>query len=308
MTPAMIDSVRIRGFRSLKDVEISGLPQAAVMIGANGSGKSNFIRFFEMLSYMLRWQRLGEFVGRHGGADDQLYGGNDLTPRMDAEITLRTERGRNDYRFALAYAHPDRFFFTEEAFRFHRYDLPYTEPPWQFLGSGHGEAMLVKAAQAREFPDGINKTTARVIVNLLRSCAVHQFHNTSNTSSFKKKCDVTDNNYLRSDGGNLAAILYRLEQEDVKRYNMICRHIGRMLPVFDKFALTESYGKILLGWKAKGLDKTLGAHLSSDGSLRLFALITLLNLPSEMPAGRDPARRTGTWAAPGGGNSDRWDD
>lgn len=282
MTPATIDSVRIRGFRSLKDVEISGLPKAAVMIGANGSGKSNFIRFFEMLSWMLRAQRLGEFVGRHGGADDQLYGGTAVTPRMDAEITLQTEQGRNDYRFALAHAHPDRFLFTEEAFRFQRADLPYTEPPWQSFDGGHRESKLVEAAQAQEFSEVINRDTARVIVHLLRSCAVHQFHDTSDRSSLKMNWDVTENYSLRSDGGNLAPILYRLEQEDVRRYNLICRHIGRMLPVFDRFILNESYGKIYLRWQAKGMDKTIGAHLTSDGSLRLFALITLLNLPSEM--------------------------
>ena len=75
MNAARIESVRIKGFRSLADVELSGLGGVAVMIGANGSGKSNFIRFFEMMSWMLRSRRLGEFVRKHGGADDQLYGG-----------------------------------------------------------------------------------------------------------------------------------------------------------------------------------------------------------------------------------------
>ena len=283
MTPATIDSVRIRGFRSLKDVEISGLPKAAVMIGANGSGKSNFIRFFEMLSWMLRAQQLGEFVGRHGGADDQLYGGNALTPRMDAEITLRTEQGRNDYRFALEYAHPDRFLFTEEAFRFHRAGIEVpTEPRWEYLTIGHGESMIVEAAQSYGYSEEVNTTTARVVVNLLRSCAVHQFHDTSFRSSLKMNWDITENHSLRSDGGNLAPILHRLEREDLARYNLICRHIRRMLPVFERFVLNESYGKVYLRWQAQGMDKTIGAHLTSDGSLRLFALITLLNLPGEM--------------------------
>ena len=44
-----IDYVRIRGFRSFSDIEIDGLPRVAVLIGANGSGKSNFIRFFEAM-------------------------------------------------------------------------------------------------------------------------------------------------------------------------------------------------------------------------------------------------------------------
>ena len=53
MSAGRIESVRIRGFRSLADVELSNLQNANVLIGANGSGKSNFIRFFEMMSWML---------------------------------------------------------------------------------------------------------------------------------------------------------------------------------------------------------------------------------------------------------------
>ena len=80
----------------------------------------------------------------------------------------------------------------------------------------------------------------------------------------------------------MAAILYRLEHEDRHRFDLICRHIGRILPGFDRFVIEPSYGKVLLRWKAKRTDKTFGAHLTSDGSLRLFALVTLLNLPPEM--------------------------
>ena len=295
MDTAMIESVRIRGFRSLADVEISGLPRAAVLIGANGSGKSNFIRFFEMLSWMIKSRKLGEFIVSHGGADDQLFGGNRVTPRMEATIRLRTGGGTNDYRFALSHAHPDRSFFSEESLRYSASAYP-TEAKWQHLGSGHQEAMIVEMAQSgrqnvlemestrgesNEFLD-VNRTTARVITNLLRNCAVFHFHDTSDKSSFKMRWDATDNNYLRSHGGNLAAVLRRLEREDVRRYEMICRHIGRILPVFDRFAIEESYGKVYLRWKAKWTDKTFGAHLTSDGSLRFFALVTLLNLPPEM--------------------------
>ena len=77
-------------------------------------------------------------------------------------------------------------------------------------------------------------------------------------------------------------MLYRLEQQDVQRYELICRHIGRVLPGFERFAIEEDYGRVLLRWKAKWTSKTIGAHLTSDGSLRFFALVTLLNLPPEM--------------------------
>lgn len=279
MSAGRIESVRIRGFRSLADVELSGLQNANVLIGANGSGKSNFIRFFEMRSWMLRSRRLAEFVGLQGGADDQLFGGNRVTPRMEAELALRTEAGRNDYRFALAHAHPDRFVFTEEAFRFSATDYP-TEARWQHTSSGEPEASIVGVAQGP--PPGVNQTTARVIVHLLKSCHVFQFHDTSDTSNFKRRWDVEDNKHLRTDGGNLAAVLYRLEQEDIERFELISRHVRRVLPVFDRFHVDESYGKVSLRWKTIGADKSIGAHLTSDGSLRFFALVTLLNLPLEM--------------------------
>ena len=278
--PAAIDAVRIKGFRSLADVELTDLPNATVLIGANGSGKSNLIRFFEMVSWMLRSQRLGEFVERNGGADDQLFGGSRVTPRIEAEIFLRADRGRDDYRFTLTHAHPDRFFFAEEAFRFSDAALP-TVAPWQYLDSGQREAQLPEAAGVWEHP-GVNPQTARVLLRLLRSCAVYQFHDTSHYSNLKKSWDASENYRLRSDAGNLAAVLYRLEQEDSRRYKFICLQIARVLPDFDRFDIAERYGKVILRWRPKWGDKTIGAHLTSDGSLRFFALATLLNLPPEM--------------------------
>ena len=277
---ATIESVHIRGFRSLADVRIDGLPQVSVLIGANGSGKSNLIRFFELLTWMLKSRRLAEFVARQGGADDQLFRGRRVTPLIEATVSIRTPQGRNDYQFALAWSQGDRFIFTEEALRFSGIGHE-TEAPWQPLGSAHDEARIVEAAQGAGSA-AVNATTARTILHLLRECAVYQFHDTSDASRFMERWDVQDCAQLRSHGGNLAAILLRLEREDLRRYELICRQIGRILPVFDRFDITDAYGKALLRWKPKGSDKTIGAHLTSDGSLRFFALVTLLNLPPQM--------------------------
>ena len=282
MPASMIESVHVRGFRSLSDVKISGLPQATVLIGANGSGKSNIMRFFEMLSWMLRTQRLGEFIASQGGADDQLFRGNRVTPKIEAEIAIQTTSARNEYGFKLSYAHPDRFIFSEEAFRFSEHDYP-TEAPWQYLDSGHLEAKIIEASQPfGYYYTNFYSTSASAIVNLLRNCSVYQFHDTSDASAFKNNWQVSEGHQLRRHGGNLAAVLYRLEQQDIKRYELICRQIGRILPGFDRFVLEEDYGRVLLRWKAKWSDKTFGPHLTSDGSLRFFALVTLLNLPAEM--------------------------
>ena len=278
--PPMIESLRVRGFRSLADTELSGLPPAAVLIGPNGSGKSNVLRFLNLLRYMLRHRRLGRFVERQGGAGDQLFGGAETTDRITAEVTLKIGCERYDYRFVLEYAHPDRFFFGEEAFR-RRSNGYLVANGWQDLGSGHREANLVLAAQSREFPH-LDQSAAAEIVPVLRRSVVFQFHNTDDQSPFRQNCDVSYGDRLFIHGGNLAAVLYRMEREDFRRYDRICRYIGRILPGFAGFDIEENRGKVALRWQNDWSDYSFGAHLTSDGSLRLFALVTLLNMSPEM--------------------------
>ena len=284
MNTTKLESVRIRGFRSLANVELSNLPNAAVLIGANGSGKSNFMRFFEMLN-AIGFRRLSDFVEIQGGADDQLYGGNRDTSQLDAEITFRTDVGRYGYQVKLSYAHPDRFYFDREAFQF-KPQSSHPEARWHYIESGYRETALVQAAHLHDDPDDPryvgHAQPASAIVDLLRNSGVYQFHDTSDRSDFKKLWDAEDKARLRGNGGNLAAILHRLDREETRRYELICRHIGRILPGFDRFDIDEIYGKVLLRWRAKWTGKTFGAHLTSDGSLRFFALVTLLNLPPEM--------------------------
>ena len=274
-----LESVAVRGFRSLADVELSDLGDVTVLIGANGSGKSNVIRFFEMLSWMLRSRNLEQFVALQGGADDQLYMGNKVTPRMEATLRLKTPEGANEYSLALSYGAPDRFVFTEERLRFSRDDTE-GQAPWQSLGSGHTEARIHSATQG-DLPE-VNSTTARVIRRLLQGCATFQFHDTSTRSSMKQRWDVSDNRSLRSDGGNLAAVLLRLQDDYPDRFEWVQENVRRVLPSFDHFVLEEEHGRIFLRWRGTASDKTIGAHLTSDGSLRFFALVTLLNLPPEM--------------------------
>ncbi len=146
--------------------------------------------------------------------------------------------------------------------------------------------MIVETAQSRSICnvslESLNALAASLIAKLLPDCYAYQFHDTSDASHFKQRWDVEENARLLNHGGNLVAVLHRLEREDIRRYELICRHISRMLPGFDRFAIVESFGKVSLRWQAKWTDKTFGAHLTSDGSLRMFALVTLLNLPPEM--------------------------
>lgn len=266
-----IQRVTIEGFRSLAKIENLELPQLTVLIGSNGAGKSNFIRFFEMLSWMLKSQKLQEFVATHGAGDDQFFMGARKTPRIHGELRIETDKGYNDYCFDLAHLSAgDSVLLMEEAYRYSD-RTRRSEANWTLLEAPSKEASL--PAQ--------QNTTARTIVRLLRQCSTFQFHDTSASASLHNKWDVEEGIRLRSDGGNLAAVLYDLHEKDLTRYKHIVRQIQRVLPTFDDFVLEPVAGRVLLRWKSKFSDKIFGAHLTSDGSLRLFCLLTLLNMPDE---------------------------
>lgn len=68
-----MDRICIKGYKSFKELDIN-LNKINVLIGSNGSGKSNFLSFFEFLNRLYE-QNLNEFVALNGGMDKVLHKG-----------------------------------------------------------------------------------------------------------------------------------------------------------------------------------------------------------------------------------------
>ncbi len=272
-TAGRIESIHIKGFRSLADVKLDNMPNPMVLLGANGSGKSNVLRFFEMLTEIYHG-RLAPFILRHGGADDQLLGGQRQTKQIDTIVWFRTGLGANKLSFTLTPASEDRLAVASEEFRSTTHDGRDDE---SYSASSGNESTIYKFYHLSKSDWRLKAAT-----DFLRDCSHYQFHDTSGDSPIQKRWDVEDNHRLLSHGGNLAPVLLRLMEMDLPRYRLICAHIRRMMPEFDDFEIEVNYGKTLLRWRPQSTNKTMGAHLTSDGTLRCFCLVTLLNLPNDM--------------------------
>lgn len=270
-----IEYVEIEGFRSLAQVQRLDLPALTLLVGANGAGKSNFLRFFEMLGWMLKTQKLQEFVLQQGGGADLCFAGGADAPRIRAELGVLSAAGRHAYRFTLApvvanntvYLQDEAYCCTPAA----------STPLWHALQGDGREAELVIATASTE-----DRACVRALVHVLRESRLYQFHDTSPTAALRRGWDEGDNARLRSDGANLAPLLWNLLNNDFRYYKEIVERIRRVLPVFDDFVLEPQFGKLTLRWKSRYSDKTFVPHLTSDGSLRLFCLVTLLSLPPEL--------------------------
>ncbi|MCZ0955121.1 MAG: AAA family ATPase, partial [Rhodospirillaceae bacterium] len=176
--PSRIHSVHIEGFRSLADIGFRPRPGVTVLLGANGAGKSNILRFFEMMRWMLREHRLARFVSAEGGADDQLFRGSAVTKRIAAAVNIREDEkpDRNlRYRFELAYAHPDRLVFANEEATYSWLDTN-VHSSWGNSAGGYSEAELYFAANSERTEE--TSQCARTVVDLLGTSLVFQYHDT----------------------------------------------------------------------------------------------------------------------------------
>ncbi len=276
----ILTKLELSGFKTIRNLPDNfSFGQINVLIGANGAGKSNFISFFKMLSWMTGSDfGLGEFVARSGGANSLLHDGARVTPMMQASLTIKTSGGLNDYHIRLSHAAQDTLIFNEEKYRFSD-SKRQSIAKWTELGAGHKECELRHEAR-------INKT-AQTILHLLQQFKVYQFHNTSETARVRQTWDLTNNKFLLEDAANLAPFLLRLQKAEPKAYRRIVETIRQIAPFFDDFVFEPDYGKILLQWHERDTEKDLvfAAHQASDGMLRVIALVTLLLQPTNnLPA------------------------
>jgi len=283
LAAAQLNSIRISGFTSLVDFELDNVPPAGLLIGVNGTGKTNLLKAFEMLSCGMRSVGLEGFAARHGGADGLLHYGSETTPAIRGEIVLRTEHGFCEYSFTISHRPPDRLAFTEEALRLRGEDKAI-EGSWSAShDEGSNTSAVIEAMRSHELGDR-TAGAAHAVAEFLRNSVVHRFRDTSARSGFRTGWDADDNAMLRADGWNLVAVLRRIEREDPELYERICRGLSGVLPDFDRFDIACEGGTALLRWKAKSSGRIFDGQDTSDGNLCVFALLTFLALrPTMLP-------------------------
>lgn len=250
--------IKIEGYKSIKQVELE-IKNINILIGENGAGKSNLMSIFDLIE-AIREYELQTYVNLQGGMSSILYNGWKSTRNCYLEIF------RDKYMFysRISADNADTCFLSQQGV----YDV----------AEGHN---LYAADGFRELKDdGVVKR-----LRLLDDIGVYHFHDTSVTSLMKANCDINDNIELASDGRNIAAILYRIMQNDVETYQYIVRMVQLVAPYFKDFLLRVNPlkgEKIRLEWLKRECNMPFGAEHLSDGTLRFICIVTLLCLPEEM--------------------------
>jgi predicted ATPase len=235
-----------------------------VLIGSNGSGKTNFISLFKMLQNMVDGN-LQSYVTKHGGPNAFLFFGSKTTERL----TVKFFFGENGYQFTLVPTADDRLMFEGEWFY-------WSGCGNKRVGGGYFESKWKEGSRYR-----IDTYVKPILEN--QKWRVYHFHDTSDSAMVKQIHGINDNIEFATDARNLAAFLYRLKQTEENSYKQIVRTIRLVAPFFDDFILRPNPLKpdsIRLEWKDINSDIPFLASQLSDGTLRFICLTTLLLQPS----------------------------
>src|SRR5215471_5191067 len=209
MASSELDFITVKGFKSISSIEKLALRPINILIGANGSGKSNFIEIFSLL-HAMREGRLQQYVRKAGGAEQLLHFGSKATDQIEIHISF--EKQVNQYRVLLRPTDDDSLYPTDEHTYFWdkaNYARPYDEP---LSPGGNGLEAGISTPHASRIADWI-----RHRLGLWR---LYHVHDTSSNSPMRKTAKLHDNEFLRPDGSNLPAFLYLLKAKYPEAYRL----------------------------------------------------------------------------------------
>jgi predicted ATPase len=265
-----LDTLTIRGFKSIRELDGFELKDLNVFVGANGSGKSNLISFFRMLQALIE-ETLDDFVRDNGGISDLLHNGRKTTQKMEFE----TRFGSRGYRFSIKPGPGEGFALANES----RYYDGGRTGWWDLGSSGDSSSLLVKEAKGKSH----DSQYSRPVYNAISAWKIYHFHDTGINAPMRHAEIVEDNKSLRFDASNIGPFLLRLRNEKHSFYDEILNACRLVAPYFDDFLLDEQTlgpkTKVALSWKSKGSDYPMQPYHLSDGSIRFICLATALMQP-----------------------------
>ncbi|HVA97508.1 MAG TPA: AAA family ATPase [Bacteroidia bacterium] len=253
-----MDYIEINGYKSIKNVRVDLAP-INILIGANGSGKSNFISFFDFLNRLYN-RKLNEYIALKGGDNKILHKGKKNTDTI--AFKMEFGNGQNGYSARLQ-SGTDGFVFLRE-------NLIYKGNPRDISRAGN-EANIkttdnYRAPYVKKYLSGLRK---------------YHFHDTSLNSPFAQYSNIeNDTYYFYEDGMNLAAFMHNIHEINKIVYNRIIKNIQSIAPYFSNFYFAPNKeNNVRMQWTDKYSDVVFGANDLSDGTLRFIALSVLFLQP-----------------------------
>lgn len=271
-----IENITIKGFKSIENLVDLPMKSLNVLVGGNGSGKSNFVEVFRMINAMASGN-FERFVLERGGCHSFLHKGLTVAERIEIEVQfISSGGGFNAYKAELSPTVKDIFAITELR--------KFSNGAWRSYGAISTESRLKEQKnETAQIPS--RPGVGYYIYDSISKWRVYHFHNTDMHAPMHRPESMHDNkDGLRNNASNIAPFLLNLKNKHKGHYDHIVRSVQLIAPFFGDFMLKpENNGgdeKVRLMWQHKGSSYPMQPHHLSDGTIRFICLATALLQPS----------------------------
>lgn len=278
--PAFVTRVRIKDFKSVAKADVS-LGPLTFLVGANGSGKSNFLDALRLVSDCLR-SSLDHALRERGGIQEvrRRSGGHPRHFQVSLEFVL-TDGTLGRYGFAVGARKPAGFIVTEE--RCEVGDAFYEVRSGQVRGSS--EAVLPPSQDDRLYLVAASGLPAfRPAYDALSRLLFYNL----DPSAMREPQPPDSGELLRRNGSNLASVLDRLDRTAPTVRARVEEFLGAVVPGIEGVHVRRMGHLETVDFRQRVADASapwrFPAINMSDGTLRALGVLVALHQVEVDPA------------------------
>ncbi|MDP2368455.1 AAA family ATPase [Rhodoferax sp.] len=297
-----IESIEIKNYRLFRDARLGNLPRLCVLVGANGTGKSTLFDVFSFLKDALA-MNVGKAVAKRGGYKELASRGFAHEP---IEITLQFRLEITGYERLVTYLlriEPDSQGRAVVAREILRYKRGANGKPFHFLDFTHGrgyainneedfskaEETLNREEQELDAPDilavkGLGQferfKAASAFRLMIENWHISDFH----VSDARPSQEEGFAEHLSTRGENLPLVANYLFEHHKERFDRVLKAMQRRVPGVSVVEPKQTEdGRLVLRFQDGSFKDPFIARHVSDGTIKMFAYLVLLNDPKPFP-------------------------
>jgi predicted ATPase len=306
---AHILGIRIQKYKALGDVilgkykyddRVDNLPPFVCLVGPNGSGKSTVLDAFGFLADCLTENVEAACDKPHRGGFHKLRTQGETGP-IQFDIYYREHTNARPISYTLSIDERDGIpFVASEILRQRRKGQKHGQPyPFLRLVHGQGEAWSGESTAneegaervdvALDDPSRLAITTLGQLKNHPRIVGFRSYIENWYLSYFvpdaaRTMPPIGAQKHLNRTGDNIGNVVQYMERAENERFKGILEKIAKRIPGIQSITHKKSEdGRLLLAFNETGYKDPFYAQSMSDGTLKMFAYLLLLEDPEPRP-------------------------
>lgn len=296
----MIRTVRLENFFSFAEQTIV-LDDLNVLIGINGSGKSNFIKAMMLLRSVVNEGGLSDLLLNQWGGFDAVCFAGCTEGRKHIEVEYEFDAAtlaRYGYHFQESVFYSLRLYRVGSSQNYSVSESFHTKTDngrrkyvYFQMRDGKGFVREGKTNDQQMVEYTFENTSDSVLTQLvdkdrfyqihtlremLRDMSVYSYFDTTPSSNVRKPSLPGNTAKLNADGSNLPQLLNAIKINRKGEYRQIVESLTAINPMFQGLDFNIIGNNLELLLEEKGLDRSVHVSNISDGTLRYLCLLAIL--------------------------------